>query len=121
MQTGVCPRLRYPSFAAAALERSIILPRMNGPRSLILTMTLLPFRRLVTRTFVPNRKLRCAAVIAEGFMRSPEAVLEVNAYQEALPHCEFAWTVEETESINMAVGIQIWIDLRNFVMFVCPI
>ena len=54
-------------------------------------------------------------------MRSPEAVLEVNAYHEALPHWDLAWTGAETESINMVNGIQIRIDLHDLVMFACPI
>ena len=60
-------------------------PRINGPRSLIRTTTLLPFLLLITLILLPNGKLRCAAVIAEGFMRSPFAVFECSAYQDALP------------------------------------
>ena len=46
----------------------------------------LPLRLLVTFTLVPKGRLRWAAVSAAGFMRSPEAVLEVSAYQDARPH-----------------------------------
>jgi hypothetical protein len=35
---------------------------------------------------VPNGRLLCAAVIADGFIRSPFAVLECSAYQDARPH-----------------------------------
>lgn len=67
-------------------------PRMKGPRSLMRTITLRPFRRLVTRTFVPNLKLLWAAVMAFGFMRSPDAVLfPGRLYQDAPPHCFAAW------------------------------
>src|SRR5690554_4613249 len=76
-----------PSLCAAALDRSRTRPLANGPRSLMRTITLLPFFWLVTLTFVPKGSVRCAAVMAAGFMRSPDAVFEVRAYQEALPHC----------------------------------
>ena len=49
------------------------------------TMTLLPLCLFVTFNFVPNAMERCAAVNFEGFIRSPEAVLECIAYQEAPP------------------------------------
>ena len=51
------------------------------------TTTLRPLLRLTTFTLVPKGSERWAAVIAAGFMRSPEAVLDVSAYQEARPHC----------------------------------
>src|SRR5689334_6434623 len=86
MQTGAWPELIMPMRCAAALERSMMRPRMKGPRSLMRTITLLPVRLLVTRTFVPKGRLRWAAVMAEAFMRSPEAVLEERAYHDALPH-----------------------------------
>src|SRR5690606_1965103 len=76
-----------PSFAAAALERSMTRPLMKGPRSLMRTTTVLPLRRLVTFTFVPKGRLRWAAVNAAGFIRSPDAGLDVSAYHEAPPHC----------------------------------
>ena len=44
----------------------------------------------MTRTLVPKRKFGWAAVIALGFIRSPEAVLELIAYHDALPHCALA-------------------------------
>ena len=62
-----------PIFLAAALERSICLPLMNGPRSLILTTTDLPL--YVIRTFVPKGSVLCAAVSALGLNFSPLAVL----------------------------------------------
>src|SRR5690606_37343380 len=86
MQIGVWPRLTKPSSCAAAFDRSITLPLMHGPRPLIGTVTVLPLRWLVTFAREPKGRVRWAAVIAAGFMRSPEAVLEVSAYQEALPH-----------------------------------
>src|SRR5262245_62911896 len=75
-----------PSCLAAASETSSIRPLTNGPRSLMRTTTLRPLFWLVTLTRVPNGRLRCAAVSAPGFMRSPEAVLEFRAYQDARPH-----------------------------------
>ena len=38
-----------------------------------------------TRTFVPKGRVRCAAVRAFGFMRSPLAVIERSAYHDAFP------------------------------------
>src|SRR5690606_32318450 len=51
-----------PILAKAERERSITRPRTNGPRSLMRTTTLLPFRTLVTLTCEPNGSVRCAAV-----------------------------------------------------------
>jgi hypothetical protein len=39
-------------------------PRTKGPRSVIVTMTLLPLLP-VTRTLLPNGRERCAAVVAQ--------------------------------------------------------
>src|SRR5580658_796875 len=50
-------------------------PLVNGPRSLMRTMTVRPLRRLVTRTMVPNGSVRCAAVSLDGENVSPFAVL----------------------------------------------
>ena len=47
---------------AAPLARSIVTPRVNGPRSLIITVTDLPFSGLVTVTWDPKGSVRCAAV-----------------------------------------------------------
>src|SRR6185295_8475961 len=89
-----------PSCWAAPRDRSRKRPFTNGPRSLMRTMTLRPFLLLVTRTLVPNGRLRWAAVRADGFMRSPEAVRECRAYQEARPHWADAATVERpSESV----------------------
>lgn len=80
-------------------------PLMNGPRSLMRTMTLLPFFLLVTRTLVPKGRLRCAAVMADGFMRSPEAVFEVSAYQDAPPHWANAMPEERESMANEAAAM----------------
>lgn len=50
-------------------------------------MTDFPVPALVTFKRVPNFSVLCAAVMADGFMRSPEAVREVSAYHDAPPHC----------------------------------
>ena len=63
-----------PRACAPAGVRSIIRPRMNGPRSFTLTMTDLPLPTFVTRTFVPKARVRCAAVKAPDVTRSPFAV-----------------------------------------------
>ena len=74
-----------PMSWAAARDRSSTRPRMNGPRSLMRTTTVLPLCLLVTRSFVPKARERWAAVSVEAFIRSPEAVLEWAAYHEAPP------------------------------------
>src|SRR5262245_901702 len=75
-----------PMLAAAALDRSMILPPVKGPRSLIRTTTDCPLERFSTRTRVPNGNDRCAAVRSSGFIRSPLAVLFAGKeYQEAWP------------------------------------
>ena len=86
MQTLAWPEEMKPSCCAAPRDRSRKRPRTNGPRSLMRTTTARPFLGLVTRTLVPNGRLRCAAVSADGFIRSPDAVREWSAYQEARPH-----------------------------------
>ena len=48
---------------AAALVKSIILPLIKGPLSLIRTTTDLLLARLVTSTLVPKGSVLCAAVI----------------------------------------------------------
>ena len=63
-----------PSARAPAGVRSIMRPRMKGPRSLIVTTTVFPFLRLVTRTLVPKGNERCAAVSVWLLMRAPLAV-----------------------------------------------
>jgi hypothetical protein len=63
-----------PSARAVAGIRSMMRPRVNGPRSLIRTTTDFPFARFVTRTLVPNGMERCAAVMPPGSACSPLAV-----------------------------------------------
>ena len=60
---------------AAAGVTSITRPRLNGPRSLMVTITERPFFLLVTRTLVPKGNVRCAAVRAAGLSFLPLAVL----------------------------------------------
>jgi len=85
-----------PMSCAAARERSRTRPRMKGPRSLTRTTTLLPLCLLVTRSRVPKARERWAAVSVEAFIRSPEAVLEWAAYQEAPP---------QPVAANAAIGL----------------
>jgi len=66
-----CPVPSKPIARAAAGGRSISLPRTQGPRSLMRTVTHLLWQ---TRTRVPNGNRRWAAVIAEQSTRSPFAV-----------------------------------------------
>ncbi len=67
-----CPILYKPMARAAAGDRSMSLPRTQGPRSLMRTVTQPLWQ---TRIWVPNGSLRWAAVIAAQFSRSPLAVL----------------------------------------------
>lgn len=71
------------------------------------TMTLFPLCLLVTFNFVPKAIERWAAVNFEGFMRSPEAVLECRAYQDAPPQpadAEYAWIgANKTKVAEIAV------------------
>ncbi len=60
----------------------------NGPRSLIFTITLLPFSRFVTSTQVGNGNVVCAAVIAFMSYCSPLEVArpwKSEPYHEATP------------------------------------
>src|SRR3954453_6437003 len=73
---------------AAPVERSRTRPRMNGPRSLMVTRTLEP--PWETRSLVPNGSERCAAVMAFWLKRWPAAVLLPDSvpYTESLPEKE---------------------------------
>lgn len=55
-----------PSARAAPDDRSMQRPLMNGPRSLIRTVTLRPLLWEVTVTCDPNDRVRWAAVMALG-------------------------------------------------------
>jgi hypothetical protein len=66
------PVLYSPTARAAAGDRSMSLPRTQGPRSLMRTVTHVSRH---TRTSVPKGNLRCAAVIAVQLNLSPLAVL----------------------------------------------
>jgi len=59
MRTLATPDM--PMREAAALDRSMILPFTNGPRSLIVTVTERPLLKFSTKTLVPNGNERCAA------------------------------------------------------------
>ena len=67
-------RPAIPSARAAPVDRSMQRPFTKGPRSLTRTVTLRPLECEVTVTSEPNDLVRWAAVIALGFIRSPEAV-----------------------------------------------
>jgi hypothetical protein len=68
------PNERFSLLIDLALDRSMHRPFTNGPLSFIRTMTLRPVECEVTVTSEPNGLERCAAVIALGFIRSPDAV-----------------------------------------------
>ena len=73
-RTLAMPDLIMPSSSAAARVTSMTRPPVNGPRSLIRTMTSRPFARFSTRTLVPKGRLGWAAARAEPSERSPLAV-----------------------------------------------
>src|SRR5262245_54766667 len=102
MHTAAWPAPTKPSSRAAAFDTSIMRPLTNGPRSLMRTTTALPLPVLVTFTLVPNGRLRWAAVRAEGFIRSPDAVLDVNSYHEARPHWAEAVSVKAASTTHDA-------------------
>ena len=66
--------------AKAPRERSRQRLATNGPRSLMRTVTDLPFDVFVTRTFVLKGSVLCAAVMPSGRKRSPLAVREPEPY-----------------------------------------
>lgn len=72
IQTHCVPCM--PIARAAPLDRSSVIPRVNGPRSLMVTVTDAPFCGFVTVTCEPNGKVRCAAVIPPGAKVFPLAV-----------------------------------------------
>ena len=85
-----CPVRTMSSAVAAAYERSIRRLSTNGPRSLTLTTTRLPFARFVTSTQVGNGSVVCAAVIACMLYVSPlevERPWKSRPYHEATPRC----------------------------------
>src|SRR5690606_14705172 len=72
-----------------------------------------------TFSLVPKGSERWAAVSAEGFMRSPEAVLEFSAYQEARPHWARAGDTEvATIRPAMAVAAKKAVRLVFFMRWV---
>jgi len=115
MQTGAWPDRTMPILPAAALDRSMIRPLTNGPRSLIRTMTDFPVREFVTFTLAPKGRLRCAAVIWAGFIISPDAVRECSAYQEAPPHWAEAGVIVEhaqRESVAATRAVPVMLDFN---------
>jgi hypothetical protein len=71
-RTNVTPADSMLRCDAAARDKSMILPLLNGPRSLIRTITDLPDRTPITRTRVPKRREGCAAVNSPDAACMPE-------------------------------------------------
>ena len=69
-----------PIARAAARDKSMSRPRVNGPRSLITTMVEAPVRGFVTFTRVPNGSFLCAAVKPSGRNGWPLAVRAPELY-----------------------------------------
>src|ERR1022692_1337980 len=70
----ILPTSVRPIARAAPRDRSMSRPRVNGPRSLMMTTTVAPVRGLLTLTLVPNGSGLCAAVRPAGRNGSPLAV-----------------------------------------------
>ena len=85
-----------PIARAPAGVKSIMRPRIKGPRSLMRTTTDRPVRIFVTCTLVPKGNLRCAAVNPDAGAYSPLAVLPP-LYTDAIPVWGSAITGEENE------------------------
>ena len=74
------PTLVRPIACAAPRDKSMSRPRVNGPRSLIVTIVEEPVRGFVSFTRVPNGSFLCAAVRPSGRNAWPLAVLEPALY-----------------------------------------
>src|ERR1700730_12358172 len=74
------PILRKPIARAAPRERSMSRPRVNGPRSLMITTTEAPVRGLVTITLVPNGNRLCAAAGPLVRKARPPAIVRPGLY-----------------------------------------
>src|SRR5215469_7468582 len=85
--TAATPARFISSASAARGERSRMRPRVNGPRSLILTMMERPLSRFVTLAYEGSGSERCAAVAVTVSRISPLVVrLPTKLYQAALPN-----------------------------------
>jgi len=77
--------------SAQPMVTSMIRPLMNGPLSVMRTISDLPLAIFVTLTRLPNGRVLCAAVEALFDNRSPLAVrvpeLVLTEYHDALPCC----------------------------------
>lgn len=83
------PALTNLSLRAVPIETSMIRPLMKGPRSVIVTIWVRLFVRLVTRTLVPKGRVRWAAVAPALVKRLPDAVavppFVLTEYHDILP------------------------------------
>jgi hypothetical protein len=76
----IVPTLVRPIARAAPRDKSMSRPRVNGPRSLIVTTVEAPVRGFVSFTRVPNGSFLCAAVRPSGRNAWPLAVPEPTLY-----------------------------------------
>jgi hypothetical protein len=74
------PTLGRSIARAAPRDKSMSRPRVNGPRSLIVTTVEAPVRGFVTLIRVPNGSFLCAAVRASGRDGWPLAVPRLELY-----------------------------------------
>ena len=95
-------------------------PRVNGPRSLIVTIVEAPVRGFVTSTRVPNGSVLCAAVRPSGWNSWPLAVRGLELYWVAFierpgqaPCVDAARTMppDQVETSNRGMEIMSLIDM----------
>ena len=75
MLTFTTPLFKSAILKNAVFDKSIILPSVKGPLSLIVTVISLLFSLFVTLTTAPKGNVLCAAVSLFWLNTSPEAVI----------------------------------------------
>ena len=114
------PTLVRPIARAAPCDKSMSRPRVNGPRSLIVTIVETPVRGFVTFTRVPNGNVLCAAVRSSGRNSWPLVVRALELYWVAfietpgqVPCVDAAKTVppNQVETSNRGIDSMNLIDM----------
>ena len=95
------PTLERPIARAAPRDKSMSRPRVNGPRSLIVTTVEAPVWGFVSFTRVPNGSFLCAAVRPSGRNAWPLAVPEPTLYWVAFiePLGQLPWVGAATATL----------------------
>src|SRR5690606_36188908 len=108
-----------PMASAPARDRSMILPGLNGPRSLMRTTTDRPLSRLVTVTSELNGSSLCAAVSWLGSKISPVAVrrpAKPGPYQDAIPNSSMTDGVAAFLATATSVAADVAVGLDEAVL-----